>query len=191
MKKVILASTSPRRKKIMEMLGIPFEIIPSEYEEDMTKDLSPEELVKELAYGKAADVAKNHPDAVVIGGDSFVVLGKRKLGKPKSEAEAFEMLTALRGSHHQVYTGTSIIDTATGNHEEFVVSLDVKFREYTDETINWYIKTGEPMDKAGAYAIQMKGAILIDTVAGDYIGAIGLPIAELYLRLPKYGVDFT
>lgn len=154
----------------------------------MTINMPPKELVQHLAYGKARNVAANTSNAVIIGADTIVVFENQIFGKPKSKDEAFQILSKLKGKKHQILTGTSIIDADTGDHEEFVVRLDVTFRKYIDEDIHRYICSGEPMDKAGAYALQGRGSVLIEEICGDYMGGIGLSVKELYIRLPKFGI---
>lgn len=189
MKRIILASTSPRRREILENAGIPFEVIPGNYEEDMTLDLQPDELVKLLAKGKAHDVAKNLNEGIIIGADTFVMIDGKKMGKPKSENDAQNMLKYLSGNHSSVFTGMCVIDLESGKEYCESTEIKVKFREITDEEINWYISTGEPMDKAGAYALQGKASLFIEGIEGDYWALVGLPICRLGVILGELGVE--
>ncbi len=186
--KIILATNSPRRKELAKQMGLDFEVIPSNYEEDMTMKLSPKELAKTLAYGKAKDVAKRH-DGIIIGADTFVVFKGKKIGKPKSEQEAFKMLKSFSGKSHKVYTGIAIINKKTGKEITDCEITTIKFRKMSDEEIKKYIKTGEPMDKAGAYAIQGLGSIFIEKINGCYHNIAGFPIHLTYKNLKKLGIN--
>lgn len=188
-KKIILASTSPRRHGLAQQMGLEFEIVPSDYEEDMTLDLAPEELAKTLAYGKATDIAKKNSEGIVLGIDTFISFEGKKLGKPKTEEKARELLKNFSGKELLVYSGVAIIDCATKNEiRDFEVSK-VKFRDLTDLEIDLYIKTGEPLDKAGAFAIQGLGSVFIEKIDGCYANIVGFPIANIYKNLQKMGVN--
>lgn len=179
MKKIILASNSPRRREILAAAGIRFEVIPSEIEENITAD-SPEELVKGLSLLKCTDVAKRMgPGFTVIGADTIVVHDGQIMGKPKDGADAFNMLKSLKGDTHAVYTGVTVIDTDTGKKMTFNERCEVRMFDVSNEAIRKYIETGEPMDKAGAYAIQGRGAFLVERINGDFYTVMGLPIARL------------
>lgn len=191
MKRLILASTSPRRKELMDSTGLPYEHEASDYEEDMTKPLAPVELVKELSGGKAQDVADKHKDedVVVIGADTIVVFNDKRLGKPKSQEHAREMLLELRSQTVQILSGFTLIDCATGKTVSGTKASDVYFRNFTDEEMGWYIATGDPLDKAGAFAVQTAGVLLIEKVDGDISNCMGLPLAEVLNGLREFGVD--
>ena len=189
MRNIILASTSPRRKELVELLRLPFEAVASAYEEDMSLLLPPRELVQHLALGKAQAVAMTYPDALVIGGDTIVVLKDRVMGKPHTPEEAREMLQALRGTTHQVVTGLAVIDTATGETKTSATVTDLTFKAYSDEEIENYLKTGEPFDRAGAYAIQGYASLFVEKIDGDYQGALGLSVVELVKILKGFDVD--
>ena len=187
MSKIVLASASPRRRELLEQIGLPFTVEVSSVEEVITKTV-PQEVVMELAAQKAAAVKKNQSkDTVVIGADTIVVYGsaegERILGKPKSEEEAFEMLSRLQGNVHQVYTGVTLC------YGEEVVSFyectRVHVYEMTEAQIQAYIKTGEPMDKAGAYGIQGRFAAFVKGIEGDYNNVVGLPVGRVYQELVK------
>jgi len=188
-KKIILASTSPGRHFLAEKMGLDFDIVPSNYEEDMKMKMKPGRLVKTLALGKAEDVAKRFKKGIVIGVDTIVVFKGKKLGKPKSEQESYESLVSFSGKSQRIYSGMALIDCETGKK---IVSYDytkVKFRKMDDIEIRKYIATGEPMSKAGSYAIQGLGSIFIESIKGCYPNAMGLPVHRLNKNLKKMGVN--
>jgi septum formation protein len=184
MPRIILASKSPRRRELLELIHIPFEIIVSDIDEeiDHRNDLVKE--IEKLSYQKASAVYKDHQDALVIGSDTIVKIGNDVLGKPKTMDEARAMLKELSGNTHEVVTGVTIL--CNGERETFSSVAKVSFYPLSDEEIEAYIATNEPMDKAGAYAIQGDAAKFIRSIEGDYYTIVGLPIAELYHRLKKY-----
>ena len=188
-KKIILATTSPRRHEIAERMGLDFEIVPSEYEEDMTLKLEPEELAKTLAYGKAADVAKKCKEGIAIGVDTFISFKGKFLGKPKNKEDAFNMLKSFSGKSQEVYSGIALIDCETGETIKDFEVTKVYFRKMSDSEINQYIKTGEPMDKAGSYAIQKLGSIFIEKISGCYYNVMGFPVHNIYKNLRKMDVN--
>lgn len=204
MGQIILASASPRRRELLEQIGLEFEVCPAKGEEIITKTI-PDEVVEELASQKAREVAgmvkaygAEHKelvtpqDIMVIGADTVVAYGGEILGKPKDEEDAFRMLSMLSGNTHMVYTGVSIILlAASGKSGEltFHERTDVVMRRLDEQEIRRYIATGEPMDKAGAYGIQGKCAIYIDKIDGDYNNVVGLPVAAVYRELKKLGID--
>ena len=164
---IILASQSPRRRELLERMGIShFDIIPAPGEEFMDPALTPAQLVEGLSRQKCGAVASARPDALVIAADTVVSIDSRVLGKPRSEAEAAEMLSALSGREHVVYTGLTVFchGGMVTEHE----ATPVRFRPLSPEDIARYIATGEPMDKAGAYGIQGYGAMLVEGISGDY-----------------------
>jgi septum formation protein len=171
MRNIILASTSPRRKEILAKTKLPFLAVPSNYEEDMTLKFLPVELAKYLSYGKASSLAKDYKDAVIIGADTFVVFQNKLLGKPKSEKEAIEMLKMLRGKENDLITGVTIIDALNKKEKSFHEISKVFMKDISDEMINAYVKTGEPLQMAGAYSIQELGAIFIEKIEGGYRNA--------------------
>ncbi|MCK9351823.1 MAG: Maf family protein [Candidatus Paceibacterota bacterium] len=184
-KKLILASGSPRRKELLEKAGFLFEVVVSEYEEDMTLQLSPTELVKHLSYGKAETVANTHPDAIVLSADTIVVLDGTVLGKPHTGERAKEMLRMLSGKQHSVWTGFTIILKSEEKSISRAVESKVIFKDLSDKEIEEYIATGEPLEKAGAYAIQMLGQKFVEKTDGDIPNIIGLPIDEVQQELRK------
>ncbi len=186
--RIILASTSPRRKELFALLGLPFHTVESGYEEDMTLPLPPKELARVLSRGKAEAVTKRYPEAVVLAADTFIVFRNHRLGKPHTPTEARRMLKLLRGKTHLVITGYCIIDGRTRHHVQGTVETRVVMDRYTDRDIRWYVGTGEPLNKAGAYAIQLKGAVLIKKIEGDFFNVMGLPISTISQALKKLGL---
>ncbi|MBM7691924.1 septum formation protein [Peribacillus deserti] len=184
MEPLILASSSPRRKELLQLLQIPFRIIVSDVDETLPKQISPEEAVTNLARLKASAVSDNHPEFCTIGADTVVVSGKKILGKPADRQEAKEMLELLSGSAHQVLTGVCI-----KNHEKeitFYEKTEVTFWDLTEDQIESYLDSGEPFDKAGAYGIQGYGSLLVKEIHGDYFTVVGLPVARLSRELQKF-----
>lgn len=182
---LILASSSPRRKELLEDLQIPFEVRTSNVEETFLESLSPEEVVMDLAKRKAQAVNLNKPTEFILGADTIVYSNKAILGKPSSREEAFQMIRQLSGTSHSVYTGVAIV--ADGQCSTFFEKTDVLFWELTDEEINSYLDTGEPFDKAGAYGIQGVGRILVKEIHGDYFTVVGLPISRTVRELKAEG----
>ncbi len=189
MKKIILASTSPRRKEILAKAQVSFEVQESNYEEDMTLNMPPEKLAEFLSAGKAKAVADKNTDAIVIAADTFIVYEHHRLGKPKNPERAKEMLEMLSGKEHEIVTGVTIIDTDTSEPYSFHESTKVFMSQLSPEIIDAYIKTGEPIDKAGAYALQEMGALLIEKIEGDFFNAMGLPLRRLVKELKNFGVQ--
>lgn len=181
----ILASGSPRRKELLSLIIPEYEVLVSGCEESVPNGTPAEKVPALLAEQKALAVAKLRPDDTVIGSDTVVVLDGEIFGKPKDEAHAHTMLRALSGKRHFVYTGVAVAEK--GSVRSFVQKTEVEFYELSDETIEKYVSTGEPMDKAGAYGIQGKGCVLVKGVVGDYFNVMGLPVAELarFLGLVK------
>jgi septum formation protein len=188
MTKIILASGSPRRKELLKKTGIIFNVEVSDYDEDMSLRLAPLELAKALSSGKAEAVAKKHKgeDVLVIGADTFVVLDNEILGKPHTPEKAKEMIGKLSGRAHSVITGFTIINPRSGKKVSKAIESKVYFRKLTGKEMDDYIKAGESLDKAGAYAIQEAGAILIEKTEGDYTNIIGLPLPALIEELKNF-----
>ncbi|MBA3789205.1 septum formation inhibitor Maf [Patescibacteria group bacterium] len=187
MKRIILASTSPRRKELLSKTGLNFETQDSAYEEDMTLNLEPGELAKYLSKGKAQAVADKNRDAVVIGADTFITFEEKVLGKPHTPEKARETLQMLRGKSHTILTGFTIIENEKVVSN--VVETKVHFRQLTDKEIDTYVASGEPLDKAGAYAIQGLGSELVDRIEGDYSNVVGLPVDDVMRVLEEFGVS--
>jgi len=185
MQNLILASSSPRRKELLETLRLTFAISSSEVDESFDPTLAPKDVVMELADRKAQTVFKENQDAFVIGSDTIVVANNQILGKPADEAEAFTMLKSLSGRQHEVFTGVSIVSKA--GTTKFYERTEVWFWELTDDSIRAYVKSGEPLDKAGAYGIQQLGSMLVKKINGDYFSVVGLPVSRLVRELKKAG----
>ncbi|MCL2572916.1 MAG: Maf family protein [Defluviitaleaceae bacterium] len=189
--RIILASSSPRRQQLMEQAGIPCEIIVSDVDESVDGEILAHEQVEQLALRKARAVrAQISGEAIIIAADTLVSLDDKVLTKPTDGATAFAMLRALQGRKHTVYTGVAIIKT--GNEDEtysFVEATDVFFRPLTNYEIGGYIASDESFDKAGAYAAQGRGALLVERIEGDFFTVMGLPISRLCVELGNIGVD--
>lgn len=194
MEKIVLASASPRRKELLERAGIDFAVIPSNGEEEIQGD-SPEQAVEMLSRTKALSVAEglmeNAEAELVIGADTIVVYENRILGKPVDEQDAFETLRLLAGKVHQVYTGVTILmrKEEKWKPHSFHERTDVEFYPVTDQEILDYIRTGEPMDKAGSYGIQGEFGVYVKGIRGDYNNVVGLPIGRLFYEMKKLGFD--
>lgn len=187
MDKYILASASPRRRELLKAVIPEYICIPADVDEAIPSDISTLKAPEYLSLIKARFIAKQNPDSVVIGADTCVILGDKILGKPKTKAEAKEMLKALSGKTHLVITGCSVMK---GDKEiTFSEITKVEFYPLSEEEIDRYIATGESMDKAGAYGIQDKGALLVKGIKGDYFNVVGLPIARLSREIKKIGAD--
>lgn len=188
--KIILASGSPRRRQLLEQMGISFDVVVSDADETISG--APQDQVAALSARKAAATAEmlraqgNDADTVIIAADTLVALGSAVLGNPANAEDAFVMLKSLQGRKHTVYTGVTLLPT-DGEADTFVEATDVFFRPLTDAEIHAYIDTGEPFDKAGAYGIQEKGALLVARVEGDFYTVMGLPLAQLWVRLAGLG----
>ena len=181
MKNLILASQSPRRRELLEKCGIPFTVEAADINETIDHSQPVTEEIKRLAEAKARAVLQHHPDCVVIGSDTVVVIGGKVLGKPKDPAEASDMLRALSGNVHQVITGLCII-SADRKYTDLSVN-DVYFEEISKEEIKAYTETDEPYDKAGAYAIQGWAGKYIRHIDGDFYAIVGFPLSTVYKEL--------
>ncbi len=204
MGQIILASQSPRRKELLEQIGLEFEICPAKGEEIITKNI-PEEVAQELSLQKAKEVAamvsqygEKHrelmtpQDILVIGADTIVAIDDKILGKPKDEADAYRMLSMLSGRKHAVYTGVTFVfidKCGKAGAHTFFEKTEVQMKELNEEEINRYVATGDSLDKAGAYGIQGRCAIYIEKIDGDYNNVVGLPVARIYKELQKLGID--
>jgi septum formation protein len=189
MKRILLASASPRRKELLEQIGLQFEVEPSNYDEEITSASEPHETARRLSLGKARAAARKHPNALIIAADTFVVFGDRILGKPHTNAEAREMLRALNGQAHSVITGFTILDAETGKVLSGSVETTVHMRKLTLKEIDSYVRSKEPLGKAGGYAIQGLGAVLVERIEGDYFNVVGLPLSALAESLREFGVN--
>ena len=188
-RKIILASKSEQRKKLLKIIGLDFEIKKSNYIEDMTEKLPAYKLAQKLALGKANNVAKKHKNAIIIGADSFVVLGKEFLGKPHTPQKAKETLRKISGKKHKLITGIAIIDTKKNKVITDYEITEVWIKKLSNKEIEEYIRTDEPLDKAGGYAIQKLGCLFIKKINGGYTNIVGLPINKIYEHLLKLDVN--
>jgi septum formation protein len=188
--RLILASTSPRRREILALLGVPFEVVAPKFDEVIAAQLPIEEEVLDFAAGKANSVAD--PDSIVIGCDSMISFDGEKVGKPTDEADARRILRLLSGKMHRIYTSVAIID-GRGSGLRMVETVEVDMRPFKANEIERYLATGESMDKAGAYSIQGEGRSLIAAIRGDYLAAVGMPLKPIagYLksRIAKFPCD--
>jgi septum formation protein len=186
--RLILASGSPRRKHLLEQAGLQFSVIPSDFDESSVAMTDPASYVRALAECKALDISQKHPDSWVIGADTIVLIDGQILGKPGSKDEAREMLKRLSGKSHQVLTGYCICCKEKKQHFSETVITEVHFKKLRLEEIDWYIKTEEPLDKAGAYAIQGIGSFLVRSIEGSYTNVVGLPVCEVMEILIREGI---
>lgn len=189
MAKIILASASPRRKQLLEQLGLDFSVEPSKTQENLREDLPPALAAACLAEDKAKNVAKRHREGIVLGADTIVVIDGKILGKPQDRDQAREMLTLLSGRWHFVYTGIAAVDVKSGRKMKDYEESKVKFKNLSPLEIESYIKTGEPMDKAGAYGIQGKGALMVEKIEGCYYNIVGLPLFKLSSLLSNFDIE--
>ena len=188
MPRIVLASASPRRRDLLRQIGLEFEVIPADIEEDAVRWRDPGELVRKLALSKAEKVAASVRGALVVGADTIVLLDGEVLGKPRSREEARGMLGRLAGKEHQVFTGLAVVDTATGKRRVDHEETRVWMRPLGFDQIAAYVASGEPLDKAGAYAVQGLGAVLVERLEGCYFNVVGLPVPRLAKMLEEFGV---
>jgi septum formation protein len=186
--RIILASASPRRVELLGKLGLKFHVLRPPVEEVSPAHLSPEEICQINAYRKARAAAKKNPDAVVIAADTIVCLGTDIYGKPATVSEAARMLTRLQGRTHLVMTGVCLLHLRTHRQKLFAVSTAVTFRQLHAKQIRGYLAKINPLDKAGAYAIQEEGDEIVRAIAGSYSNVVGLPIERLQQELRAYGL---
>ncbi len=177
--RIILASASPRRVALLKKIVKEFEIMPSTIDEYRIKKLDPISFARKAAIFKANDIASKHKDAVVIGADTIVVLDKKIMGKPKNDKQAISMLKALSGRTHEVITGIAVIFPGAKNIISDIEVTKVKMKKIPERQIIEYVKTGRPLDKAGAYGIQEIEDVFIDEIEGDYDNVVGLPVHKL------------
>ena len=186
--RVILASGSPRRHELLDMIGIAHEVIPANIDESQRNGERPVEHVERLAREKGAAIAERFPDSLVIAADTIVVIDGEVLGKPRGAAEARAMLHRLAGRTHMVFT--AVAASFHGRQESTVEEVSVTFLPLSDSTIANYVATGEPMDKAGSYGIQGYGATIVQRIDGDFFTVMGLPLARLVALLRELGVSY-
>ena len=188
MHRIILASSSPRRKDLLKLLKLPFDITVRQVDESIEAGLTPAQNVELLALRKAKAVAQELDRGIVIGADTVVVKDELILGKPKSRTHAAEMLKFLSGSIHEVWTGVAVLDAADGRQQVFSERTEVTLKDLTEEETDGYISTGEPMGKAGSYAAQGIGSVLVKSINGCYFNVVGLPVYRLAEVLKTFGV---
>ena len=188
--KIILASASPRRAQLLKQIGVEFELASGNVQERPHPDEAPPDYITRIARAKVIAVARKHEAGLVIGADTVVVLDGRLLGKPVDEAGAENTLRQLSGRWHAVMTGVALYDVATRQEVADFDKTLVKFARLTDKEIEWYVKTGEPMDKAGAYGIQGLGGLFVDEIAGNYYNVVGLPLPLVYRLARRLGYSF-
>jgi len=186
--RVILASSSPRRRQLLDLIGIAHEVRPANIDESMRAREVPRRHAERLAREKATKIATRDPDLITIGADTVVVINRKVLGKPRDEAEAIHMLSQLSGREHTVITAVAV---ARGKKlRSAIEEVQVRFRRLRDDEIRAYVATGEPMDKAGAYGIQGYGATIVERIEGDYFAVMGLPLARLTSLMRDLGVTY-
>jgi len=186
---IVLASASPRRKALLEQIGLEFTVDARVREDTEFIGQEPHHLAREISLQKAESVANSYPDAIIIAADTFGVIDGHITGKPRSESEARAILTSLSGKSHTVITGFTLLDTLTRKAVSRSVETTVYMKRITKTEIEAYVQTGEPLDKAGAYAIQGLGAVLVEKIKGDYFNVMGLPLYALAEVLKEFGVN--
>ncbi|MGH7766298.1 MAG: Maf family protein, partial [Candidatus Binatia bacterium] len=186
--RLILASTSPRRREILALLGLPFEVIAPSYDERVLPERPVEDEVVEFAVGKAEFVARHHPKSIVIGSDTMILIDGEKIGKPDGTSAAKAMLRSLSGKTHRIFTGVAILDGVGGPGLRAVEKISVRMRDCSADEIERYLAAGESLDKAGAYSIQGRGRGLIEAIDGDYLAAVGLPLKPIARYLKSRGI---
>jgi septum formation protein len=190
MRPLILASQSPRRKKLLKQLGFRFRVVPSRVAEILSAKQSPGDNAKRIALEKATDVASRIRKGIIIGADTLVVLDHHVLGKPNSKEDAKRMLRLLSGREHSVFTGFALIDAETKKIVSAVEETRVRFRKLEEQEINNYVESGSPMDKAGSYGIQDDfGAVFIERINGCYYNVVGFPLTRFYMTLKGFEYD--
>ena len=185
---LILASSSPRRRELMRVIGVPFRVVPSRVEETPHAGEPFRNFVRRAAREKGEEVASRYPEAFVLAADTVVVVGNRMLGKPEDRADGARMLRLLQGREHRVHTAVCLLRRSTGYADEAVETTRVAFRSLTGQEIRAYLRTGESDDKAGAYAAQGRGNLLIERISGSYTNVVGLPMTRVLEMLQRTGM---
>lgn len=185
----ILASSSPRRRELLASIGLEFDVMPSDIPEVRGDGESPEEYVARLSREKALAIAEKHPARWVIAADTTVYLGEQVLEKPRDADDAKRMLATIAGNTHIVYTGVTLLNVERHHRDTRVAESEVRILPLTPDDIAWYVRTGEPLDKAGAYAAQGLGGMFVDSIHGSYTNVVGLPLALLFQMLRRAGID--
>ena len=189
MKTIVLASASPQRKALLKQTGLKFKVDIGVQEDVLTAETEPHQLARHISLRKALSVAGNYQDAIIIAADTFGIIDGQILGKPHSENEARAMLQTISGRCHAVITGFTIMDTDTTKTLSSSVETMVFIKHLTQIEIETYVKSGEPLDKAGAYAIQGLGAVIVEKIEGDYSNVMGLPLCALTTALKEFGIN--
>jgi nucleoside triphosphate pyrophosphatase len=185
----ILASSSPRRRELLTSIGLDFDVVPSHTPEEHQPGEAPEEYVARLSRDKANAIATKHRSQWVIAADTTVLLGDQLLEKPADKADAVRMLSLIAGQTHIVYTGVTLQNLDRQYRETRVAESEVRILPLSPSDVEWYVATGEPLDKAGAYAVQGIGAMFIESIHGSYTNVVGLPLAMLFQMMRKVGID--
>ena len=187
--RLLLASKSPRRREILSLLGLPFEVIAPQFDELPLSDRPIREEVLDFAVGKALSVASNYPGTMVVGSDTMILIDASKIGKPAGIADAKQMLRSLSGRTHRIFTSVAILDDVGGPGLRMVEEVSVKMHDYSMNEIEHYLSCDESLDKAGAYSIQGQGRSLIESIRGDYLAAVGLPLKPIADYLKSRGIS--
>lgn len=187
--RLILASTSPRRREILALLGLPFEVIAPEFDEQPSSDCAIKHEVLNFAVGKAQSVARRHPGSIVVGSDTMILINSIKIGKPEGIADAKRILRLLSGKTHRIFTSVAILDGLGGPGLKIVDEVTVMMRDYSQKEIERYLLCNDSLDKAGGYSIQGEGRALIESIRGDYLAAVGLPLKPIANYLRSRGVQ--
>ena len=186
--RLILASSSPRRKEILGLLGIEFEVVEPQFDETLIADRPARDEVLDFALGKARSVAREKPESIVIASDTLILLNGIKIGKPEDVDDAKRILRALAGKTHRIFTSVALLDGTGGPGLRIVEEVSVKMRAFADAEIERYLSLNESLDKAGAYSIQGEGRALIEAIEGDYLAAVGLPLKPIAGYLASRGI---
>jgi septum formation protein len=189
LKRIILASGSPRREQLLQQIGLDFISSPAYIQEDLASSVSPPDLVQLIASQKALETASRWRKGIIVAADTVVVQAGVIMGKPREHSDAVHMLEQLSGKSHQVITGICVLDVESGVWDTDFEATSVFFRSFTQIEIDAYLGWAEWADKAGAYAIQGRGALLVERIEGCYFNVVGLPLNRLHLMLRKYGID--
>jgi len=187
--RIVLASTSPRRREILALLGLPFEVIAPQFDELPLSDRPIREEVLDFAVGKALSVASDRPKSLVVGSDTMILIDATKIGKPAGIADANQMLRLLSGKTHRIFTSVAILDDLGGPGLRIVEEVSVKMHDYSTQEIERYLSCDESLDKAGAYSIQGQGRNLIESIRGDYLAAVGLPLKPIADYIKSRGIS--
>ncbi|MCF6158099.1 MAG: septum formation protein Maf [wastewater metagenome] len=187
-KRIVLASNSPRRIALLKSLGYSFDIIPHRIEESIFHDILPTDLAQHLAFIKARDVSKRVDNAIIIAADTLIVYGNGILGKPKDTRDAKWMLSILQGSGHEIISGVCILEVPSGKKMLRFGRTHIKIKGITEKEIDEYVRTGEPLDKAGAYAVQGEGRKFVEKIEGSYSNAVGLPL-EIVKKMINFFIE--